>query len=294
MLNRYLAAAALCLAALATQAAERFQDLGIVTRGTGRPVVLLHGLNSSASTWDDLCEHFAREIRCHQIQLPGLAGAPPPTSEHYLTAMRDQVIGYMRAQKLEAPILAGHSLGGVLAMMIAIEDPSLAAGLFIVDSLPFLPAAQNPNATVDIVQPLAEYTRRNMLSLDSETYAQQLMRSAASMVRGADRQEVLKRWTTSSDRATTVNAIYAMMTTDLRADIERIAIPTTILASWSASKPMAGAREDTARTFQLQYSRLKQARIVTTEDANHFIMWDDPALTYRELEQVLTTVKKQP
>lgn len=284
---------ALLASAFAAQAAEQFESLTVTQHGKGRPVVLIHGLNSSAATWDELCDRFATQIACYQVQLPGFAGAAPIKSDQYLIAMRDQLIGFIRANRLDAPIVAGHSLGGVIALMIGIEQPTLPSGLFIVDSLPFLPAAQTSGATLEEIHTMAGYTRRTLLAASDEQHAQQMKFSARTMARGAERIAVLEQWSATSDRATTANAMYAVMTTDLRDDIVRVAVPTVVLASWSKNKPAAGAREATERTFEMQYAKLAGVRVVTTEDANHFIMWDDPQLTDRELTQLLATTQIQ-
>jgi pimeloyl-ACP methyl ester carboxylesterase len=287
---RHVAIAMLFAASAAS--AEKFQDLEVRTHGSGRPVVLLHGLNSSAATWDDLCTRFEKSIACYQVQMPGFVGSAPITTNDYIKTVRDQVSGFIRERQLKDPIIVGHSLGGIVAMTIAIDQPHIASGLLVVDSLPFLPAAQNPGATSEVMRPIAELTRRNLLAMSEGQWAAQAQRSAASMVTDPARQELVKQWSLASARQATADAMHSVMTTDLRNDVERIAIPATVLASWTSRKPMAGPREETQRTFEQQYERLRDARILTTEDALHFIMWDDSQLTDRELSQLLERTKQ--
>lgn len=292
-LCRYIAIAMLSVAATSADSADKFQDLSVTTHGSGRPVVLLHGLNSSSATWDDLCKRFEKEVTCYQIQMPGFVGTPVRASDNYLIAVRDQVVGFIRERKLDAPIIVGHSLGGILAMTIAIDQPNISSGLLIVDALPFLPAAQNPGATSEVMRPIAELMRRNMEAMNDEQWATQAQRSAKSMVTDPARQEIVKQWSLTSARKATGDAMYAAMTTDLRNDVERISVPTTVLASWTSRKTPPGTREETQRTFEQQYSRLRGARVLTTEDALHFIMWDDPQLTDRELSHLLVRTKNK-
>jgi pimeloyl-ACP methyl ester carboxylesterase len=292
-LCRHIATAMMLIAATSASSADKFQDLSVTMHGSGRPVVLLHGLNSSSATWDDLCQRFEKQITCYQIQMPGFVGTPALASDNYMTAVRDQVIGFIRERKLDAPVIVGHSLGGVLAMSIAIEQPKIATGLLIVDSLPFLPAAQNPGATSEVMRPIAELTRRNMEAMNDEQWAMQAQRAAKSMVTDPARQELARQWSVTSARKATGDAMYAVMTTDLRNDVERITVPTTVLASWTSRKTMPGTREETQRTFEQQYARLRGVRVLTTEDALHFVMWDDPQLTDRELSQLLDRTKNK-
>ena len=59
------------------------------------------------------------------MQLPGFAGAAAadPLPEDFLPAMRDELLAYAKAQKLQQPAVIGHSLGGVLALQMAIAAP---------------------------------------------------------------------------------------------------------------------------------------------------------------------------
>jgi hypothetical protein len=77
-------------------------------------------------------------------------------TDDFLIEMRDRIAAYIEARQLENPVLMGHSLGGVLSLMLAIDKPELPAKLVIVDALPYLPAVQNPTATVASVRPMAE------------------------------------------------------------------------------------------------------------------------------------------
>src|SRR3546814_6870912 len=83
-------------------------------------------------------------------------GQPAIASDAFLDAMRERVLAYVDAQKLASPVVIGHSLGGLLALKMALQSPQTFSRLIIVDSLPFFPAAQNPAATVASVAAMAE------------------------------------------------------------------------------------------------------------------------------------------
>jgi pimeloyl-ACP methyl ester carboxylesterase len=94
--------------------------------GAGRPLVLLHGLASSARIWDRvaprLAEHFrvlALDQRSHGLTDPAEAGWD------FASITRD-LHAFMEALALERPLLVGHSWGASTVL-------SYAAGLVLVD-----------------------------------------------------------------------------------------------------------------------------------------------------------------
>ncbi len=245
--------------------------------GQGRPVLMIPGLNSAASVWRDTCLAL-RDVQCHLVQLPGFAGAAPatPVPSPFLPAMRDELLAYVRAQKLDAPAVIGHSLGGVLALQMAISAPQAVGPLVIVDALPFYAGIQNPAATAASVQPLATQMRQQMLALDAPTYQKQAEAALAGMSNQPDRLATLQHWGRSSDRRTTAEAMYSLMVHDLRTDVAAIRSPTLVLGAWAAYASFGATEASTRGIFQAQYAALPDARIAMSAAGYHFLMWDDP------------------
>lgn len=282
---------ALAISGSATAATEHFQDLSIDVVGEGRPVLMIPGLNSGADTWRDTCAALQKDhVQCHLVQLPGFAGlAPSATAQDaFLDSMRDRLLAYVKARDLKQPVVVGHSLGGALALEMAIAKPDAIGPLVIVDSLPFFPAAVNPAATVESSQPMAEGMRTQMLASDEATYLKGAEASVATMAHAPAHVEKLKDWGRTSDRATTAQAMYELMTTDLRAQLSTIHSPTLVLGSWAAYKPFGATKESTAGIFRAQYAGLDGVDIEMSEGGYHFLMWDDPTWVLSNLREVLS------
>src|SRR5262245_1587651 len=116
--------------------------------GSGRPMILIPGFLSSGDVWNGVVEHYKSRFECHVVTVAGFAGVASPGSAG-LRAIRDDVIAYAAARKLEKPAIVGHSMGGFLALWIAATKPDLPGSVVTVDGVPFLPALQNPSATVE-------------------------------------------------------------------------------------------------------------------------------------------------
>lgn len=268
---------ALAVAACGVHAApQRFADLNVEVVGEGRPVLMIPGLNSAADTWRETCAALQPQVQCHLVQLPGFAGAPAAGHAAFLPTMRAQLVDYVRSRRLAKPAVIGHSLGGVLALQMAIDAPDAVGPLVIVDSLPFFAGVMNPAATAASVEPMAAGMRAQMLAADDATYAKNAEGAVRGMSRDASRTETLKAWGRASDRATTSQAMYELMVTDLRPQLAQVNSPTLVLGAWAAYAPMGSTKASTEAIFRTQYTGLDGVRIEMSEGGYHFLMWDDP------------------
>lgn len=245
--------------------------------GRGRALLMIPGLNSSADVWRETCLAL-KDVQCHLVQLPGFAGAraADPRPADFLSSMRDQLLAYVHDHALDHPAVIGHSLGGVLALQMAVKEPQALGPLVIVDAVPFYAGMQNPQVTAQSVQPMAEQLRASMLAADPASYQAQADAALGPMTATTARLPELKRWGRDSDRATTADAMYSVMVTDLRGEVAAIRAPTLVLGAW-ASYQAFGATEASARSiFQAQYAALPGVRIELSATGHHFLMWDDP------------------
>jgi alpha-beta hydrolase superfamily lysophospholipase len=82
--------------------------------GTGRPVVLIEGLGSTAHTFESFAADLSRSFRVYGITRRGYgaSSAPMPTSSNYSAErLGDDVIGVLDSLQLKSPILIGTHSG---------------------------------------------------------------------------------------------------------------------------------------------------------------------------------------
>lgn len=95
--------------------------------GKGEPVVLIHGLYSSADINWRLTGTVAQLAENHQVitlDVRGHGQSGKPTDEHaYGTEMVEDVVRLMAHLKLEKAHVAGYSMGGMIAMKLAVLHP---------------------------------------------------------------------------------------------------------------------------------------------------------------------------
>ena len=264
-----------------------FRDLRVDVVGSGRPVLMIPGLNSAASTWDQTCAALQPGVQCHIVQLPGFAGAPAVATENFQLAMRDRLLAYLDDRKLDKPVVIGHSLGGVLALRMAAEKPGSIGQLVIVDSLPFLAGLRG--MTPEQAQGMAAGMRQQMLAATKEQWEAGTRQGAGGMSRNPANAERVVAWGLSSDRATTVQAMSELWGDDLRPLLPRITAPTLVLGAWAAYEPMGSTLDSTRKIFEAQYAGLAGVKIEMSQRGYHFLMWDDADWLVGEVKAFLVS-----
>lgn len=269
-------------------AVEIFEGIAFEKRGNGKLLVFIPGLNSGKETFTETCAALAAHYQCLLVQLPGFAGlAPRKDKSAFLQPSRDSLINYLRTSNNTDITLIGHSLGGTLSLMIALQAPELIDRLVIVDALPFYPAVQNPTLTVAQARPQAEQMRQAMNSQSVADYEKNSALYLQGMSNKPDNFPRLLQWSKTSDRMTTTQAMYELMTTDLRNEIAAIQQPTLVLGAWAAYKPFGATKDSTRAIYQTQYAKLKNVDIRLSDNSFHFITWDDHDWVIRQLQQFI-------
>ena len=253
--------------------------------GRGAPMILIPGFASSGHTWDGTVAHYKDLYECHVLTLAGFAGQPAIDGP-LLKTVRDDLAAYIRKNKLVKPVVAGHSLGGVVALWLASQEPDLIGPLVIVDSLPFLAGVMDPTATADSVKASATMMQKMYSGPATEQTEKMSEMAVKSMVTKPGDLATITDWSRHSDRKTMGTAMYELMTTDLRDALAKITSKTLVIGTWIAYKEYA-TRNQVEANFNAQYAKLKNYRLVLADDARHFVMLDDAPMFYRTVDKFL-------
>jgi len=86
-------------------------------QGRGQPLILVHGYGASTYSWRHVLPHFSKSYRVIAIDLKGFGLSDKPTDNDYTLPEQSRIISeFIRVHRLENVILAGHSLGGAVAL----------------------------------------------------------------------------------------------------------------------------------------------------------------------------------
>jgi len=162
--------------------------------GEGQPpLVILHGLLGSSRNWTTAGKLLARSFEVFALDLRGHGDspfAPPPTRDYSYATMAGDVAAWLDARGVRRPVLLGHSLGGKIAMRLAVDAPARLRALVVADIAPrdYAPhhaAAFAAMRALDLaaLNSRAEAEKKLLAQLDDHNLARFLL---TNLVREAD------------------------------------------------------------------------------------------------------------
>jgi pimeloyl-ACP methyl ester carboxylesterase len=211
------------------------------------------------------------------VHVNGFAGSAAGPADNLIPGIVDELAGWLAANHVEKPAVIGHSMGGLMGMMLAAKHPTTAGKLMIVDALPFYGMLFGPSATPDTVRPVVEQMRAGLVSgaapLDPPPH----------MSNTDAGKEKVAAWLMASDRKTIGEALVEDATTDVRADLPKINVPVTVVYAVSSLERKAM----TDGLYREAYKALPKATLVSVSDSDHFVMLDQPVAFTTAVETFL-------
>ena len=263
--------------------------LTVVDEGTvGKPdIVLIPGLGSSRAVWEAEAKLLAPNYRLHLVQVNGFAGAPAGANSQgpLLAGIVAELHGYIAAAGMK-PVVVGHSLGGLLAMMLADKYPGDVRKLVIVDTLPYYSVLFNPAATVETVKPMAEAMKTQIVATPADQFALMQQTVVPQLVNDKAAQAAVEAADIAGDRRVFAEAMYEDLLTDLRGEVGKIQTPALVLFAVdpNAKQPDPAVYEAMVRDA---YKPMPHVTLEKVEPSRHFIMYDQPAKLDAALEEFL-------
>jgi pimeloyl-ACP methyl ester carboxylesterase len=112
------------------------QRIAYLDVGAGPSVILIHGFGGSMWQWEQQQHALSQHFRVLTLDLPGAGLSDKPEIDYRPDQMLDFFIGFMDAVKIQQATLVGNSMGGGLAISMALAHPTRVAKLVLIDGLP--------------------------------------------------------------------------------------------------------------------------------------------------------------
>ena len=106
-----------------------------VEYGSGKPLVVLHGMLGSSINWRGVAKRLASACHVFVVDLRNHGRSPWHENMSY-AEMAEDVADFIQRWNLKGVSMLGHSMGGKTAMMLALEYGSLVERLMVVDIAP--------------------------------------------------------------------------------------------------------------------------------------------------------------
>ena len=245
--------------------AQNVASFGVVKSGHGKQsVILIPGFTCSGRVWNETLKNLGAKYTCYTITFAGFAGQAPQANPEFLQWKKD-LAAYIQKNKIEKPVIIGHSIGGVMAYLLAADYPDIISKIVVVDGLPCLSAMFNPAFVANEQADCSNFVT-NFKSLSDKDFASRQKQSMPSMMADSTMRDTVVNWSVLSDR-TTMGLIYCQfINTDARARLANIKCPSLVLL-----EPSFKGYEAVQKQFEL----LKNVNIRYADKGLHFIMYDD-------------------
>ena len=103
--------------------------------GEGKPLLILHGYFGMGDNWKSLGDRFAKHFEVHLIDQRN-HGRSFHADEFDYEILVEDLVAYIQHHNLDKVILLGHSMGGKVAMLFAVNYPELVEKIIVADIAP--------------------------------------------------------------------------------------------------------------------------------------------------------------
>jgi 3-oxoadipate enol-lactonase len=226
------------------------------SRGKGRTLLLIHGAGGMSSYWANQLSELSRKLRVIAIDLPGHGSSErmkeKPTIQWYVK----HVVEFMKQIGVMKGVIAGHSMGGVIVQLLALEHPELVERLIIIDS----------SAKFQNLGNLPDRIRDNPMEAGLQLLNTLL--SPKTLAEG-DLSSLMKYFKVDSDFDPSILAddFDALNGIDLTRRIKEIKVPTLIVS---------GTDDMLAPSSKFLYENIKGSILEMISEAGHMPMLEQP------------------
>ena len=240
-------------------------------------VILIPGFACSGDVWNETVDQLKSNHKCYILNMAGFAGVAPKENPEIRNCV-EQIALFIQINKIDHPVIIGHSLGGVMALWLAADYPQLVSKIIVVDALPCLPGISNPTFAAKQKPDCGQFAT-GFATMDDKSFYQMQKVSMASMVSDTGKLETIVQWSMHSDRSTMALIYCQLLNTDLRDKISSVKCPTLVML-----EPSFKALQS---SVEAQYKNLKGAQLHYADKGLHFIMYDDSTWYFGQLKNFI-------
>lgn len=245
-------------------------DLHFEERGSGLPLVLIHGFPLDHTIWDKVAEILKVDARVLLPDLRGYGSTPVTDGVYSMGLLAGDILRLLDRLQIERAVIAGHSMGGYVCLALARAHPERVRGLALVTSQA---AADSPERKQGRYQLAAEVEKRGVVAVIE-----------ANLQRYSPRDDVLEKTREIMLRCnpTAVAASLRGMAVrdDMTSSLASMNIPALVIIGSADALISPDMGREAAQLFP-------QGRLVTVDGGGHMPMLEAPEVTAGALRDLV-------
>jgi len=259
-----------------SKVATQIQCLNAKVTGKGQAILLLPGFISDESIWQEVSNELSTNYQIHQLSIAGFGkNKACHKAQNIVEAVKSELANYLTNNKLQNPILVGHSMGGLLAFDASLNPDINLKAAISVDGLPFIGPifTRNNHTTADDLMPQATAMKTMYQQATPEQLVAFTKQGIMLQTNQPSRYNDIIHMAKHSDATTAGSALHSVMTTDLRPKLAKLTNPVLLIGASGAF--ITDAQRQAAKAmYQAQIQQAPQVELAMNSKGHHFLMWD--------------------
>jgi pimeloyl-ACP methyl ester carboxylesterase len=256
---------------------ERFAEtrgcsIRYLVGGEGASLVLVHGLGGAAANWLALAPLLLPGRRLLVPDLPGHCGSSPLPAAASMNAFADRVALVMEREGFARTPVVGHSLGGAVALRLAIRRPDLVSAIVLAGAAGISSSRRSARYALTItgiLKPARKIAPHRRLVARSALLKWLVFGRWGAADPPALPADVVEAFLAGPARhSDTVSAARALVRDDPRPDLDRVRCPALVL--WGARDNQLSVED------AFDYARRLRARLRVIADCGHLLIAERP------------------
>ncbi|WP_201982579.1 alpha/beta fold hydrolase [Hymenobacter rubidus] len=263
-------------------------DLHFVRRGTGRPLLLVHGIGGSWRSWNTIIDALAAERDVIAVDLPGHGETPKMTGENSIATLADAVTSFLTQHDLLGIDAVGSSMGARLVLELARRGGVLGAVVSL-DPGGFWQGWQIPffYHSVDLSVKLVKALQPVMPALAGSAVGRTvLLPQFSARPWAVDSQQAIDEMYTFAHSPAFDELLDQLAHGEVQQPAPKGSIPGPLVIGWGRQDRVCLPSQST-----LALAKFPDARLYWFEHCGHFPQWDQPAEATR---LILAATSRQP
>ncbi|CAN5333159.1 alpha/beta hydrolase [soil metagenome] len=244
--------------------------------GKGRVLVLLHGFLGSHEVWSEFVKKLSKKFRVIAIDLPGHGETPSIGYYHSMELLAQSVKAVLDKARVRRYIIAGHSMGGYVALTFAELYPENVSGLCLFNSTSYADSEEKKKERGKVIRLVKKEHRHYVAEVVTSLFAPENVAKLSAEV------EKVKKIASKVSQQSIINSLEGMKERKSRDLILKFAeYPILFIVG----------KKDGVINYETMYAQMalcKYPSVVMLENSGHMAFYEAAKETLKELELFAT------